>query len=701
MKIKTGLVHIFLSVFLAVIFPVTVWADTSSDGSGTDSSETTPAPGPDTSSTENTDSSTADTAVGQQSVAGPQAPTGADANTYVYNPSSGLWENAYYTWDPITHQTTPKSPQDYSYNPATGMWDTTQWVYDAPSGTYVPNVKSIQAAPAAAQANNITNTGPNSQNNINNSSNNSGTFNNFYNAAISNRLTQTALTGNAAVLSNTVGGSALSGNAVDISNIINVLQSTWNIQPATDLLLFTSNINGDVTGDLLLDPSQISNTGPLSSSSINSKNQNNLTVNSQGNGLIDNTITLDSTSGNATVSNNTTGGNATSGNADAVANIVNIINSAITTGQSFLGVININGNLNGDILLPPNFLDQLISSSAPRATVNLSQTQNNNLVANLDSTQNINNSVDLNAHTGTATVDSNTNAGAATTGAAATNLTIFNLTGRQVVGANSLMVFVNVLGSWVGLIVDAPTGSNTAAFCGGVCQINSNTDNNATINDTAVNTINNNLRINSTSGDAAVTNNTNGGGATSGNATASANLMNINNSQLSLSGWFGLLFINVLGNWHGSFGVNTDAGTISNTVGGVGGGAIPGALQVFKFIPDPSGSDQFTIKPFVGSTGSGNSGGSSSQTATLAQKYHPTSIATGKNTAAKKGGLPTWLPVVIGAAVTMAIFSLGAATELYDKLWAARISRISSKKPARTFSVRSWLSGLSWKLPLF
>jgi hypothetical protein len=32
------------------------------------------------------------------------------------------------------------------------------------------------------------------------------------------------------------------------------------------------------------------------------------------------------------------------------------------------------------------------------------------------------------------------------------------------------------------------------------------------------------------------------------------------NNNLSLNGWFGLLFINVFGSWNGSFGVNTSAG---------------------------------------------------------------------------------------------------------------------------------------------
>ena len=68
---------------------------------------------------------------------GPTEPPGASRPAYQFNEATGLWESDQYTWDPNTHQTTPKTSQDYSYNPATGMWDTTEMRYDPVSGTYV------------------------------------------------------------------------------------------------------------------------------------------------------------------------------------------------------------------------------------------------------------------------------------------------------------------------------------------------------------------------------------------------------------------------------------------------------------------------------------------------------------------------------------------------------------------------------------
>src|SRR5581483_3509779 len=73
--------------------------------------------------------------------------------------------------------------------------------------------------------------------------------------------------------------------------------------------------------------------------------------------------------------------------------------------------------------------------------------------------------------------------------------------------------------------------------------------------------INNNINATATTGDATVADNIMGGNATSGNATVSVNLLNILNSDISLTGWFGVLFINVFGNWSGDFGVITPAVT--------------------------------------------------------------------------------------------------------------------------------------------
>lgn len=561
---------------------------------------------------------------------GPNSPPGPDAKTYIFNSATGMWENAYYIWNPATGQTTPKSPQTYSYNPTTGRWDTTDWIYDPASGKYVPNTVSVAQPPAGAP----TEGGPvsaavtqpaesltqGSSSPVSGSSSSTGLFDNFYNATISNSITAQALSGNAGVSHNTIGGDATSGDAMDIANIINVLQSTTDLQG--NLATFSIDIPDNVQGDITIDPSQLPAAGQLKTNAVDS----NVTINSQGTGQINNNIDLSARSGDATVSSNTTGGSATTGSAQTIANVMNIINSIIASGKSFAGTINIQGDFDGDILLPQSTLDSLLAANNSGAAATsgpnspITSDTNNSFNASLTDNTGITNTIGLSAASGNASVTSNTLAGDAKTGNANTNITLLNLTGRQVVGKDALLVFVNVMGSWVGMIVNAPAGATSAALGGGVStngpssSINDNQNNNTNLNLSTSNSINNNINLSSQSGNALVSNNTTAGNASSGNAMAGVNLLNITNSALSLSNWFGVLFINVFGSWNGSFGINTSAGNPaiaqnhSNSGGNsqnIGSSSVK-AVKVFGFVPSGSSDSHFKVIQLAAATSPGS-----------------------------------------------------------------------------------------------
>ncbi len=457
----------------------------------------------------------------------------------------------------------PKPPEPdskYTYNPDTKHWDSDQWVYDPISGQYIrrtppsaptppPIVTDKTATPPVADS-----TVPATTNSTSGDpkidSTTKTTDNTVANttSSITNGLDSTATSGNTSVKGNTTAGSATSGNASGDATVINTVQSAVG-SGTTGVAHFTANINGDVNGDITLAPT----INGISSAS--DPNHNNLQTNT--NSKITNNINLNANSGNANVSGNTTAGNATSGSANTVANVINLINSIVAANKSFVGTINIYGNLNGDILISPEFIPQLIASNAP----NLTNPSVGPLTANLNDTQSIVNNVSLSATTGTSAVGGNTTGGNATTGTGSTNLTILNLTGHQVVAKDSLLVFVNVLGKWVGLIVDAPVGATAAVLGSGVTS-DTLTSGSQNINASNNSQITNNINLASHSGNASVTDNTKGGNATSGNATASANIANISTSTFSLSDWFGVLYINVFGSWYGSFGINTANGDI-------------------------------------------------------------------------------------------------------------------------------------------
>ncbi len=354
-------------------------------------------------------------------------------------------------------------------------------------------------------------------------------------ATINNSTQSNALSSDASVTSNTTAGDATSGTANDTSNTLNSVNSATSLSGG-GIKTFTQDINGSHNGDLNIDPGTVAQ-------SLQSQNAVASTTNSSG--TINNNIDLGALSGNASVLSNTTAGNATSGDAVTEANLINLINSGITDNNAFLGVINIYGDLNGNIVLPSNLIDSLSnnqSSSSSNPTSLTTATVNNN--------QEVNNNVNLLAKSGDARVNNNTTAGNATSGNASTAVNIYNLLNSQIVGGNLLLVFVNVSGTWFGLLLNAPAGSTSTAIGSNIQQSSIIPNSQTNINNKAL--INNNINLNSVSGNALVSKNTTAGNATSGNASAIVNIANILGDQINLTGWLGILIINVFGSWNGS-----------------------------------------------------------------------------------------------------------------------------------------------------
>lgn len=354
-------------------------------------------------------------------------------------------------------------------------------------------------------------------------------------------------------------GDVSTSGAVATSNTLNMIQSDMSLAEDEGLVTFTKDIQGDVKGDILIDPNALGDIG-------GTDKQTHLDVNTTTNQHLNNTVGVSSKSGDIALENNRTVGDVSTGNADAVANVVNLINSAVSSGKSFFGIINILGNLDGDILLPEDFIDGLLGVSGQTDTtpasgsyvINPTNREGDSQV--FSNTLSIDNDVSLNAMSGSVSADNVRRIGDVSTGNAETNLTIYNLAGTQVVGKNTLLVFVNVLGTWTGFIIDAPTGATSAALGGLTTTSPYGGASSGNVNSTTTSAIANSVSVSAQSGDVALSNGRKVGDVSTGNATASANILNIVQSQLSLAEWFGILFINVFGTWNGSFGVNTTAG---------------------------------------------------------------------------------------------------------------------------------------------
>jgi hypothetical protein len=577
---------------------------------------------------------TTDSSASPQTVPPPNnGPTGSDAHMYHYNAASGLWENDYYTYDPATQARSPKTPLEYTCNPSTGKWDATMWDYVAsddayeqanihldtpPAGAITHDCPVVNPAPAAPTATDgASQLAPNTTstdapaNSINSDNNSGSNQNNSNGITLNTNVNSNSNSGNALVVNNDDVGGAASGNANATSNVFNLLQSQAAFA-GTGVNTFTANIQGNVQGDFVIDPASLAQPASISQSDLNKAKINNVT-----NGNINNNIVVNATSGNAAAENNDDVGAVSSGNATAIADVINMINSVVAANQSFVGTINIYGDYTGNILMPVDSLNALLASAGSTSNAQ----SNTNSSVDTASNYNIANNVNLGANTGTATASNNDDVGSVKTGNAMTNLTILNLTGKQVVAANSLLVFVNVLGNWVGLIMDAPAGTTSAALGGGVTN-NAQLANSSDVTNTENYGIANNITANATSGNASATNNDDVGSVASGNALASVSLANLINSNFSVSNWFGVLFINVFGTWHGNFGVMKPPVVPPIT----SGSAVPGATaaeifknaKVFSFVPgaaatgSASSNNSLKLAPVNLTDADTTSGGSSS-----------------------------------------------------------------------------------------
>lgn len=376
-------------------------------------------------------------------------------------------------------------------------------------------------------------------------------------AQIVQHVDSTSTSGDAAVSANETAGDAKTGTATANATIVNVVGNSTGLGESVSPQIWNiyNPIGQDyVQGDITIDPSSLvpvagSTSAALYGPAVPVRSSTSLTD-------IENNVTLNAVSGDATVNDNGQAGSAVSGDAAAMATIINLVSSNIGARNAFLGVVNIFGDLRGDILVPASFVDSLIASNAPGGSTTTQAAAPGAGEGTLSGTINISDTINLSALSGDATVSDNGQAGKATSGDATTRLTVFNLTGQEVIARNSLLVFVNVMGRWTGMIVPAPAGSTAAALGGGVGSTGQQGISGSHQQDV---NIRNNVNVSARSGNAAVTGNGQAGSATSGSAYAGANILNLVHSSFSLDDWFGALFINVIGSWLGDFDIAPDA----------------------------------------------------------------------------------------------------------------------------------------------
>lgn len=423
-------------------------------------------------------------------------------------------------------------------------------------------------------------------------SDNNTTQNNSANVV--NNLGQSSVSGDNTASGNTGGNVTITTGDANVSgtmitsvntNLAGVMVSEFNIadnQTGDYVLDFAANcIYGCGTGDSAVINSgngqNSTNTGDLVQVVDNNTFQNN-------DANIDNTMTLNALSG-ANHGDGNTGGNTTinTGDANVSANSLTMANNNLQ-GNILYGVVNIYGDLVGDIIFPEELINSCCTGSATAANTGNGQNSTNtgsvtditNNTTNQTNLASINNNVGLDANSGDNTTSANTDGNnAIVTGNTSVDAQVLNVANTNVDGGVWWLVLVNQAGQWIGKIMGAPDGANYAAApgtefivndAGEITVVNSGNGEGSTntgsvtqvTNNTTTQTnnlnLNNTMNLSANSGGNSASGNTGGSSnITTGDANIIANLVNFVNNNVTGGGKMVVTVVNVFGSWLGDF----------------------------------------------------------------------------------------------------------------------------------------------------
>jgi hypothetical protein len=434
-------------------------------------------------------------------------------------------------------------------------------------------------------------TGSGSDNNSATSANNSNNTGISNKADINNLVGFGANSGNNSASKNTGSGNVASGDA-------DVALTAINTANNVGVGLETFNVYDDQTGDIVIDYSKIpllnSASGNQSSSntttgadsnnnaSTTANNGNTLLIDNNGNVI--NNYDINANTGENSADKNTGDGSVTTGDANVAFNLINFLNNVLAApGKLLLGVVNIFGTLNGNIVLQgldgnsgtvnSGSLGSSNGTTGADSSNNAASILSNDTDISLINSANLANNVNLNTTTGNNTADKNTGSGSITSGDVTANLKVTNVANTTTVGNGQdvWMVLINNLGVWSGQLfnTDSSTGVYSPFFNftvnpdGSISASNQNTGadskNNASASDSnktdiAINnntTLTNNVTINANTGNNSADKNTGSGTIKTGNVSVSANIINLINNTF-LGGNFALTIVNVFGKFFGN-----------------------------------------------------------------------------------------------------------------------------------------------------
>ncbi len=413
-------------------------------------------------------------------------------------------------------------------------------------------------------------------------------------AAVNTDLNQSTTTGNNSASGNVSNSFIKTGNA----NVSGTVITSMNTN-VDGVMVSEFTVADDHRGDIVLQfaPSCVSGcnqggtigqthgNGVDSTNTTTITNSSNDTTFQNNDATIGNTLTLSANSGNNMSSENTGGESVIyTGNANVSANLLTFANNNIQ-GNVLYGVVNIYGNLVGDIIFPEEYLMMApCCEEQPLAisTANNGANSTNTTAINTSTTDTtiqsndaiIENTLILNAQTGNNETTGNTSGdNRVITGNANIDANVVNIANSNITDGNFWLVIINEAGKWIGRIIGG-NGSNIAGSEGFLVatdehgniiattgnsanSINTTTiDNESNQTTTQTNTavVKNTLNLSANTGTNQANNNTGGNSSiVTGDANIIANMVNFVNNNITGTGRLFVTVVNVFGSWIGDF----------------------------------------------------------------------------------------------------------------------------------------------------
>ncbi len=424
---------------------------------------------------------------------------------------------------------------------------------------------------------------------------NNNTTNQNNSADVNTNLTLGSTTGNNSASDNRGGNTSITtGDASTTGTVITAVNT--NVE---GIAISEFNITDNHTGDIILDfgtpcsagcgasnvTTENSGNGDNSDNTAITDITNNNTTFQNNDATVENNLILTANTGNNTASDNRDGDTTiTTGDANIAANLLTFVNNNIA-GNVLFGVVNIFGQLVGDIIMPDSVLAPSSNGSTTAVNTNNGDGSTNTSTINLDNTEatfqsndlEINNDIIIDASTGNNSTNDNRGNSSITSGETNVDVNVLNIANSNINSDQTWwLVIVNEAGNWIGRILGAPEGSNMAGSQGtefivdadgNIVAQNSNNDedstNTASVSQTNNNTteqtntaqINNTLNLSANTGGNRANDNRGNTTITTGDANIVVNLVNFVNNNIVGTGKLVVTYINVFGDggWIGDF----------------------------------------------------------------------------------------------------------------------------------------------------